>query len=443
MIQFKIRQWAKDARGHAAIVFALIALPILLASGMTIDLSRQVNLKKHAQDAVDAAALAGARSFKDSFVLADARAAAIAAFDANELTMHGDATCTLNEPVFDRASFSAAVSANCTVPTLFGIGISGQSEVAANVSSTAAAIHRTADVAMMFDLSDSMDSGELVSLKAAGKRAAELIIGLQPGATGRVAVIPFAGGVNAGDFGNAATGRLSGNDDEVDDVERVCVTERAGADAYTDADPTSSPVGGVITQADMIASTEHDILSAAQCPDSPITPLDSNLSDVKTAIDNMSRSSGIVGGTTAGHLGIAWSWYTISPNWNSVWEDSDFGGDSSHGAKPYGDPNILKVAILMTDGTFTQAFAIGVADTDNATKLANIETAAENLCDGMRAEGITIYAIAYDATSEAEALLRYCAGGSSDHYFETNDDDDLENIYEQIAGKYLNVGIVG
>ncbi|MEM6556376.1 MAG: pilus assembly protein [Pseudomonadota bacterium] len=442
MIQNIFRLWATERRGQTAVLFALIVFPILTVTGFSIDTMRQVSLKKSLQGVVDSAALAGARSFSHSFLLADAGRSATTAYDLNIASLPDNATCTLNPHQFDRSSFAVTVSAACAVPTFFGMGISGMSYVSAEVESTGAAIHRTADVAMMFDVSSSMDASELLAIKSAGKRAAELIIGVQPGARGRVAIVPFAGGVNAGDFGNLATGRASGNDDEADGVTRVCVTERSGTDAFTDADPTTDNVGGVLTWPATIASSGFDRVSAYQCPDSPVLPLEDDLTVVKSVIDNMARSSGIAGGTTAGHLGIAWSWYTISPNWNSVWEDLSYGGHSGHGAKPYGDPNILKVAILMTDGTFTQAFAEGVADPDTDTQESNIATASSNLCAGMRAAGITIYAVAFNASTEAETLLRDCTDNDPDLYFETSVMTDLEGIYEQIAGKYLTVGII-
>lgn len=443
MIQRNFRLWATQCHGQAAVLFALMAFPIFIVSGFSLDAMRQVSLKKSLQEVVDASALAGARTFSYSFLTADAGRSATTAYNSNIVSLPGDINCTLKPHQFDTASFSVKVSAKCEVPTVFGIGVSGRSKVAVKAEATGAAIHKTADVALMFDLSRSMNAAELDALKAAGKRAAELIIGVQPGARGRVAVVPFAGGVNAGDFGNAAIGRTSDNDDEGDDIGRVCVTERTGAEAYTDADPTIDNVGGVLTWADTVASTGFDRQSIHNCPDSPVHPLEDDLSVVKGVIDGMARSSGTGGGTTAGHLGIAWSWYTLSPNWDSVWENMTYGGHGGHGAQPYGDPNLLKVAILMTDGTFTQAFAEGVADSDTDVQETNIATAAEALCAGMRAKGIIVYAVAFNATTEAETLLKNCTDNDPDFYFETNNLNQLDDIYEQIAGKYLTVGIVG
>lgn len=445
MIYTAMRQWASNTQGQVALIFGFIALPIFLAVGMSLDLSRQVTLKKNLQAAVDAAALAGAKAYARTLSETSAEDTVKAVFDTNRSNMHGDAKCRPHSTSYDKTAYAVTVSATCRVPTAFGAVISGKRNVRVQANSTAAAIHTTADVAMMFDLSDSMSSTEAASLKTAGKRAAELIIGLQSGSRGRVSVVPFAGGVNAGDFGNLATGRSAGNDDENDNngiPERVCVTARMGTDAATDADPTVANVGSVITQADVFASPGVDMPSVYSCPNSPIHPLDNNLDAVKAAIDGMARGPGIIGKTTAGHLGIAWSWYTISPNWNSVWQNTTYGGDANHGALPYGTPNAIKVAILMTDGTFTTAFAVGLVDGDDDTQYSKISTLSEDLCSGMRDAGIIIYAVAYDATPKAKTLLKNCTGNDSDFYFETSNHAKLEDIYESIASKYLTVGLI-
>ncbi len=44
-------------------LLSLMLVPVLVASGIAIDSSRQLNLKAHLQSAADAAALAGAKSY--------------------------------------------------------------------------------------------------------------------------------------------------------------------------------------------------------------------------------------------------------------------------------------------------------------------------------------------------------------------------------------------
>lgn len=48
-------------------------------------------------------------------------------------------------------------------------------------------------------------------------------------------------------------------------------------------------------------------------------------------------------GGTAGQTGVAWGWYSLSPNYANVWP-----ADSAPAA--YSDGDTLKFAIIMTDG---------------------------------------------------------------------------------------------
>lgn len=455
MIPLYIRRMASDRRANAAMVLALTLLPIAAVSGFALDGARQVSLNKHVQYATDAAALAGARTFKDGISETDAESAATSSFVMNIASSHSDAVCEIDEVDASSADLTVSVTANCSVPTVFGIEISGLDEVKASADSTAAAIHQVADVSMMFDLSSSMNATELGHLKAAGKRAAEIIIGKHPGVRGRVAIVPFATGVNAGDFGNQATGRASGADPENDNrvrpsgfLERVCVTERVGANAFTDLSPdTGGLIGSVLTARDardLIAAIGGFATSSDMtCPDSPVHPLDGNLSNVHDAIDGMQRSTIFTrgGGRTSGHMGIAWSWYSISPRWTGVWTDPIYGGTSGSAPHPYGDPFIPKVAILMTDGIFQHGFHPDFNSLDADVEIERVVDAAQNLCANMRDAGVEIYAIGLQTSAEAEATLANCTGNAA-RVFTTSVSSELEAIYEGIAQDFLGTGLV-
>lgn len=445
-----LRPWVKGIGGSTAITFALMALPVFAVFGFAVDASRQVSLKKHAQAAVDVAALAGARMFVSRFDATAAETQAGLSFAENIATAHGDVVCNVSSITADVEDLTVRVEASCAIPPLLGKGISGKSEIIVDVASQAAALSEVADVAMMFDVSSSMGPAELAFLKTAGKRAAQIVIGTQSGVRGRVSVVPFASGVNAGDFGNLASGRLPNADPEGDDgfglrggatIDRVCVTERLGPESFTDASPTAGQhVGPPTTLSETVASANYVIQSYRGCPNSPLHPLDSDLGRVKAAIDALARSPSRAAGNTAGHMGIAWSWYTISPNWSNVWTASTYGGHSRHDPHPYGDPAIKKIAILMTDGRFQHGFNAGFGDTVGVRQVAKAEAAAEAFCANMRAAGITIYAIGYDLRPAAEAVLANCAGDPNNVFF-TDSARNLEGIYELIAGRYLSVGL--
>lgn len=443
-----------DAHAHTSVIFAIVLLPITAVAGLAIDGSRSVSTKKHLQHVIDLSVLAGARSFKTDFSTATAEAAASNAFFANIASTHDDATCAINTVTANRNDLSVTMNASCELPTTFGAGIMGRGEVRVTAEAQAAARHKIADVAMVLDLSGSMNDTEIADLRVAAKRAAALIIGDYPGESGRVALAPFASGVNAGDFGNLATGRISGadpeNDNEADPyavIERVCVTERTGMDAFTDAAPVpGNYIGSVITPEDAITRSDEGSFvrfSRFVCPDSPIVPLESNLSTLQTALDGLQRSSVATGGgvNTAGHMGLAWAWYLISPKWTSIWTNTSFGGGAGHAPRPYGDPDRPKIVILMSDGHFQYGFEEPFTSYSWLEERIRSNAAAKQFCQSMHAEGITIYSIAYNMNADHVGTMQFCAGDPS-RYLATDDSSELVDLYERVTRDFLGVGLV-
>lgn len=182
----------------------------------------------------------------------------------------------------------------------------------------------------------------------------------------------------------------------------VCVSERTGAQAYTDAAPGGAPVGFNYQR------------NLSDCPDSPLIPLTSSKTDLKDRISDFSAA-----GTTGGHIGTAWGWYTIAPNFNSLWPSSAAGA--------YNDPNVLKAVIIMTDGEFNVTYCSGVYASDspnanNTDQIADCDAPngsafdqAEALCDAMKAQGVLVYTVGFQVPSNGAAadIMRECATSSS------------------------------
>ena len=178
--------------------------------------------------------------------------------------------------------------------------------------------------------------------------------------------------------------------------------ERSGADRFTDAAPVTS-VSYLGRQSSM------------NCPSATIQPLSENKGALKAQIDSYNAS-----GWTAGHLGAAWAWYLISPQWSSIWPTA---------SQPvgYGDTETIKAVILMTDGIFNTQYENGNGNSSNQ---------ARSVCDEMKNAGVAVYAVAFQAPSSAEQLLQDCSSGSS-HYFEAENGDELSQAFQNIA-KQLN-----
>jgi len=183
-----------------------------------------------------------------------------------------------------------------------------------------------------------------------------------------------------------------------------CVTERTGAQAYTDAAATGSARVG-----------RHYPDISGNCLSSTIQPLSSSVSAIKADIDALS-----VSGSTAGQIGIAWGWYMVSPNFGSLWP-------ASAGAS-YNTAETLKAVIIMTDGEFNAPYCNGVTargynasnsrsnncDPDNGEPYAQ----SRALCDAMKARGVVVYTVGFQipAGGNPDNLMRFCASTASSFY---------------------------
>lgn len=90
-----------------------------------------------------------------------------------------------------------------------------------------------------------------------------------------------------------------------------------------------------------------------------------------------------------------------------------------------GNTTFKKFMVLMTDGENTGSSGNWNQSLDNQT-LAT--------CTAARNAGVTIYTVAYMAPSNGEALLKSCAGSSS-NYYKATDMDSLVKAFNDIGGK--------
>jgi Flp pilus assembly protein TadG len=211
----------------------------------------------------------------------------------------------------------------------------------------------------------------------------------------------------------------------------TCVTERT-TDAYNDTAPSTTPLG-----------RNYPAASTNPCLASTIVPLSTDKAALATMIDGFAAS-----GSTAGHIGIAWAWYLLSPNFSYLWPAA-----SQPGA--YGDPKLLKFAVLMTDGAFNTPYCKGVIASDagsgsddakyhNSCSASNGSSIAQakSLCAGMKAAGIIVYTVGFDVGGDATAtdVLRTCATDAAHAFFPANGSD-LKNAFSDIAQQITNLRV--
>ncbi len=402
----QIKRLASNRDGNVLMLFALCLPVIILALGAAVDFSRGSDAHVKMQTALDAAVLAGAKALSDGEAdAATVEAIAQAAFEANIADSLGSFSSTptitltvdMQEGVLEAYGNAEFAHAFSVLGDDDSSQVGGYSQAGFNVLDI--------EMALMLDVTGSMEGQKVEDLKDASTAVIDMMIGEGGSAstsnTTRISLVPYSAAVNAGDFAETASGGASAD----------CVVERTGPHSDDDLAPGSAPVG---------------TSPAAYCPDSEIMALSDDAEDLKDRIEDMST-----GGCTAGHIGVAWSYYTLSPNWSGV-----FPSESAPAA--YGAQNTLKVALLMTDGEFNTYYD-GMSD---PTCSEPAKTASRNLtldlCDAMRADGIVVYSVAYQAPSDAELMLRQCAE-DPDKYFETNTGPELIAAFQEIADEVRNL----
>ncbi|WIY69755.1 ubiquitin-activating E1 FCCH domain-containing protein [Aquidulcibacter paucihalophilus] len=194
----------------------------------------------------------------------------------------------------------------------------------------------------------------------------------------------------------------------------TCVSERTGAQAYTDASPGSARVG-----------RNYPSTSGNPCPSATILPLSSNRSTLKSLISGLS-----VTGSTAGQIGMAWGWYAVSPNFNTLWPGSPAGA--------YEPEDTLKAVIIMTDGEFNTPYNSGViaqnAGAGSGGTGDKINQNAANgspftqgaaLCNAMKDRGVIVYTVGFQISAGGNAanLLANCATSPAHAHLPTSGSD--------------------
>jgi hypothetical protein len=165
------------------------------------------------------------------------------------------------------------------------------------------------------------------------------------------------------------------------------------------------------------------------CPNgAAVTALSDDNGALKRAIGGL-RS----GGSTAGHLGTAWAWYLVSPEWSSVWPVA---------SRPvaYGDKKTIKAVVLMTDGVYnTFGGQCDRSCSNTSGQARDSQRVAQQLCQNMKDKSVKVYSIGFKLDDpRAENVLRECATSALTFYRAENGDQLLQ-AFRQIAEDLLRL----
>ncbi len=405
-----LKRYRKAEEGTIAIIFALTMSVLVMVAGLAIDVGRVMHASSKMSSALDAAVLSAAKSLREgSLTDDDVRRVAERFFQLNFLGSGVTYTDVGEVQVaIDRVKNSISLSVSGQVPTVFA-RIAGIDQF--TVPHTATAIYESSDIelALQLDVTGSMRGSRLADLKLAVNDLLDIMLP-DEGTTNkvRVGLAPFSAGVNAGPYAASVSDGRSRDG---------CVYERRNmADQASEA-PAIGPLS-LKARSDLTGSIQA-------CPtNAQIVALSDSKSTLRSTVDAYRD-----GGTTAGHLGTAWAWYLLSPDWSSVWP-------SASRPAPYRDGKTIKAVVLMTDGIYNTIGGVNGGDSSaTADRAASI---ALETCRAMRDQGIRVYAIGFQAPTAALATLRECANAAG-RFFDAVDGVQLRNAFRAIATELNNL----
>jgi len=493
------RRFARAQGGNLSLILGLSIIPLMLCMGVAVDYERAINARTQLQAALDTGALYAASYAMNNAGASGATLTTVSKpYTVQNYEDAGDATLS-NYAVVDNGQ---TVTASATVKlTTYFMSVAGVTSMSMNVQSTVQKTGVNIEVSLVLDNTNSMNSVNastgntaIADLKTAAQKFVNTVMPATQGTYyTKIAVVPYNNSVNMGSAALAQAARggyltlptttstlpgwqnyqfainssLSANwvwsnySTKCDNYPSNstclrtfpitnCVTERTDLiNAYTDASAALFPVGRAYQT------------SSNGCTVTPLVPLSTSASTLNTAISSMTAAN-----STAGQVGIAWGWYTLSPN-IGIWSGASVPASYSKLTATDGT-KVRKVMILMTDGEYNSAMCNGVItgnDTTNgsagspyyysvvgsggpidhigcAPTNGGVYTQATKMCAAIKAAGIEVYVITFQldkTVAQRVSLATNCATDSS-HLIDA-DTTSLDSAFQAIANQILAMRI--
>lgn len=435
----------RDRRGVSAVAFAITFAVLAPMTLGLFDVYQGNEQHGKLQDALDAAALYAARS--NATDTPTINTIGNKALSANLQLVQGATLTSSSFTLVNNNKVQAVATVHLTAfaPMEF---THSPVQVSAEVTRNG----NNLEVAMVLDNTGSMLGAPMTSLQSAANQLIDLVVSTsQSPFYSKLAIVPYSNAVNAGTYAATVRGAFLAATDTnckngadklgcpsykftnmngqstIFSTDTNCVSERTGIHASDDASYTVGLVGWV-----------YPPTSENHCINASIQPLTSDKTALHNTIGTLTAD-----GSTAGHVGVAWGWYMVSPNWASLFPTA---------SQPvaYGTPNTIKAVILMTDGAFNTTYCNGVISKDSPSGSGSSSnhincnapngdsfSQAQALCTAMKAppNNIIIYTVGFlhgGADPQAQAILANCATDAQHAYLPTTGAD-LQVAFQAIS----------
>lgn len=498
-----LRRTAPDRRhrsGNVALGAALMLMPLALLAGLGVDFGRAWMAQDRLGQAVDSAALAGARVLGTRDPTIDARMF----FNANFSQSGGVSVDSFQVSPSPDGQTLEIVASGRIGTTFLQLAGSRWKTLPIAASATGRRTTMGMELALVLDVTGSMAGTGMTQMRLAAADLVGILFGNRSNLdTLFVSVVPYSSAVNLGpdrsawlQGGPAALAAYApfrwrgciearqGGEDQTDTPPAIApfqpflyasTRSRTAAREFGFNTPRNGPVFGdadwgttpTITSNEVADPDDTDTLDPRQSRTSannrkgpnvgcgqPVAGLTNDrraLEDIIASLQFTSR------GGTMGNVGLQAGWMTLSPRWRGLWGTSAWGTVTPPGLPlDYPGPRdfMVKVIVMMTDGdnlwfdysrppaadyTAYGRLSEGRLGTTNAaTATTRINQRMTTLCNNIKAQGIRIYTITLGTSNATRALYESCATGPG-YYFHAPTAADLRTAFREIGTQLGNL----
>lgn len=391
----RLHSFLHGERGSMAVFSVFVFFAMLLVGGLALDMMRHENERIRMQNTADRAVLAATMLRDDpsgatpqQLVEAYFAAEGLSAQLAGRVIVEGDSDSDRTVTVVPAA----------TVPTLFMrmLGINEFSVVTPAQATEMDGGSAQIELVMVLDVSGSMGSGQKIATMrtAAADLAQTLLTNTEDGDVA-ISLVPYDAWVlpPPGFVNN--------------------FTNVTGSGACTDWSTWNTIINS-LSQATRLNTCNTSVWAQ-------VSPYENNAADAVASINGL-----VARGTTSIDLGIRFGALFFDPSIQAAVTNLIANGqiDPVFAGRPYAwnTPGVVRAMIVLTDGE-------NCCGSRYSTMVQDLNTLA--VCTELKARGVLIYSIAFQAPTSGAALMRGCASSPS-HYFNADT--------SQLAAAFQGIG---
>ena len=419
-----IKQYSKSNEGNFAMMAAISIFLLVLVAAVAIDTTRLTQASTKLKALNDSAALAAAegqnRSVSERQAIFE-EMMRIGIENSPELSVMYDYDLTFDtNNDAEVLTVTSRAEAKLFFPMTRGDGkfVSALSEVTAG--------REQVEVALVLDISNSMEGPKIVELQNAATSFVQTLMGNQ-GLQGRVsiAIIPYGGTVRLPNDLNFMLNQPAPTEHWVGNQWNRCLSI-----SPFDYNAGITPQHRLDFLPDFTSFAQRN----SWCPrdGNEIIGLSNNEDTLLNRIAGLTLSDG-----TATDIGTAWGFAALDPRWRGQMPGTTQGSPKNFNART------IKIMVVMSDGGITgqryplaSELAAGTPPYHTGNEISTNDEAHngyEDICDLIRARNIETHTISFDLDGNAERVerLQYC-GTSAAHNHEA-DVGQLTATFESIA----------